>query len=321
MRYIPLLLLLAAAAGSARAQSLTDYTEFYRNLRLNAVEEFVFCYPTAHPEHEPSVVGVRRDTLGRPVEIAGFFFGNPDTRGDWTIIRIDYQVNPANGNVLQRRTFHGVGGVPITVGWSHGEEVLRRSGGELLLRRMIGTDLKVLAEVPTTTSTMYTARSPQEYMQEWFYGRGRQHVGVGFDGPMRPFGSLPDGAYFRHFQVDERGNLLAEALWDIQKQPIAFPGGEFIRLYTVNDCGQTVRVEYLDIARKTVATNEGIAAETFEYDNYGRVIHWRGFDADGAPAARRSDGAAEVRYEYRPHDGVLLGEQRFDVDGEPIAAQ
>ncbi len=318
-RHFLTLAVLALLAGNVvRAQLLGDYDEYYRLMRINALEQFSFSYPTRSPEHEPSVVGVRRDSLNRPVEIAGFFFGNPDTRGDWTVIRIEYLSNPRTGSSIQRRTYYGPHGVPITIGWAHGEEVFTDSTGALTMRREIGLDDKPLSDVPAVTSTLYHRRAPGEYTQEWFYGRGKQHFGAGTDGPQREFAELPDGAYFRHFKVGANGNLIAEALWNLMKKPMAFPGGEFVRRYTLNSSGLPIRVDFYDEHDQPVADRDGIAAETYKYDNYGRVIEWRGLNLDGGAAARSSDGAARIEYNYRAHDGVLLSEDHFDVKGQPI---
>ena len=34
----------------ASGQTLADYGEFYRTMNINALERFVFCYPTSTPE-------------------------------------------------------------------------------------------------------------------------------------------------------------------------------------------------------------------------------------------------------------------------------
>src|SRR5256885_2383139 len=127
---------LLAFASSAHAQSLADYTEFYKLMRINALERFSFCYPTQTQTSDPAAIGVERDSLGRPVRITRFRFGNPDTKSSWTSMRIAYNTYDTISTTIERRTFFSASGVPITLGRAYAEDVYRRLNGTLLQRKI-----------------------------------------------------------------------------------------------------------------------------------------------------------------------------------------
>src|SRR3954467_5069115 len=64
-----LLLFLGLTAAPARGQSLGDYREFYRLMRVNAGERLTFCYPTTTQGSDPLAFGVEHDSLGRVARV------------------------------------------------------------------------------------------------------------------------------------------------------------------------------------------------------------------------------------------------------------
>jgi hypothetical protein len=315
---VGVLLLLALFQLPASGQILGDYKEFYRTMHLDARERIVFCNPTTTPEREPAAIGVRRDSLGRPVEVMRFFFGNPEGKGDFQAIRFTYFRNDSTGVVRETRSYIGPGGFPTPIGAAYGEEVLFRRDGMPFLRRLVDIQGRELSDVPTVTSSRFHEEKPGVVVQEWFFGRGKQHYGTNTDGLLRRFGPVTEGAYFRRFTVDDNGFLEREELESLVKEPFAFPGGELVRVYENNDCGEPVSITYLDHDGRPMANRAGIARETFAYDEFGHLVEWRGYDVDGDPHGRQPDGAAAVVFKYRAHDGALLGQDRYDVKGKLI---
>ena len=311
-------LLLTILTLPASGQTLADYGEFYRTMNINALERFVFCYPTTTPEREPAAIGVRRDTLGRPVEVTRFFFGNPDNKGELTTITISYRRLDSNGAWMEQRSFIGPGGFPVAIGFAYGEEVFFRADGTPSRRRSFDIQGRPLEEVPAVTRSMYRVESPGVIYQEWFYGPGKQHYGTGTDGSLRRFGPVSEGAYFRRYEVDDKGNIVYEELETLYKQPRAFPGGEYRRVYENDDCGQPLSITYLDAKGRPMANSMGIARETFSYDDHGRLLEWRFVGVDGDPHGRQPDGAAAVVFTWRAHDGALLRQERYDAKGNVI---
>ena len=313
-----ILLLLALFQLPASGQTLADYTEFYRTMHFDAREKLVFCHPTTTPEREPSAIGVHRDSLGRPIEVTRFFFGNPDGKGEFMAIRFGYRRNDSTGVLLETRSYIGPGGFPTPIGLAYGEEILFRRDGMPFLRRLVDIQGRALGDAPTVTSSRYHEEKPGVIIQEWFFGKGKQHYGTGTDGILRRFGPVTQGGYFRRFSVDENGNIEREELESLVKEPLPFPGGELVRVYENDDCGEPVSITYLDHDGRPMANRAGIARETFAYDTSGHVIEWRGYDVEGDPHGRQPDGAAAVVFKWRAHDGALLGEEKYDVKGKLI---
>lgn len=323
-RLIVLLLPIAAAfvasATPASAQALTDYTEFYRLLRLNALEEPVFCYPTTTPEAEPYAVGVLRDTLGRPVRITRFRFGNPDSRSEWTTMRIEYKRFDTIQMLVARRTFHSASGMPIMLDWASAEEVSYKKG-QLVMRKLVDRNGKQVNDTVGVSRSFFRLFEPGTILQEWYYSSGKLHYGTGSDRALRPFAAMPPQTYYRKFKFDDNGNLTREEIMDFDRKSLPFPGGEIVRAYDLNECGLPSRVIFLDREGNPMHDREGVATMTFAYDNAGRLIEWRAFSLDGSPHARTSDGIAGIRFTYREFDGVLMSEERFDAKGKKVGSQ
>jgi len=312
-------LLLVLPWRSAVSQNLSDFHEFYRLMRIDALEHLVFCYPTDTPEREPDIVGVRRDDEGRPVQVTRFFFGNLQTKADWTTMAIEYITSDSATTVLQRRTFQAPNGAPMKVGYAYGEDVLYRRNGELVRYRLLDRDDNLLDRVPVVSQSRFFYDDSGVVTREWRFASGKLHWGWQADGPMRPFGAIPQGGYFRRYNVDESGNLIYEELQSISKKPFPFGGGEFAHSFELNECGQPVRMTYLDPFGAPMADSAGVASVTYTYDDYGRWIERRTFDLDGAPKAE-PDGTATTRRRFREFDGQLVSEERFDEKGNLLHA-
>jgi hypothetical protein len=314
------MLLLALVSAPLTAQSLGNYTEFYRLLRVNAREEVVLCYPVQSPESEPLVYAARRDSLGRVTEVTRFFFGNIDPHAEWTTMRIAYQRNDSTKIQAQRRRYFAASSQRVPYGGGWGEDIISRTTGELLYRRLVDEWDEPMKDVPVITMSMYHD-SVATIFQEWRFGNGKQvaGAGVGADHPVTSFAPLPKETYFRRYQVDSAGNLIREEALSFERQHLSFPRGEIIRQYEVNDCGLPVRISYLDGNDHPMADSQGIASEQLIYDDYGRVVEWHAYNLDGNPQGRGEDGAATIKLNYRTFDGVLLGQELFDVQGKPIA--
>lgn len=313
------LIALLASHLQMRSQSLADYTEYYRLLRINADERLAFCYPTATPVSEPMAIGVKRDTLGRPVQITRFRFGNADSRSAWATLQIEYKLYETINTLVERRTFASASGMPVLIGWAFAEEVYRRMNGELLQRKIVDRAGKPVNDEAGVHRAFYKIQEPGTIVQEWYYANGKLHFGTGSDGSMRPFAPMPPQTYYRRYMVDTAGNLLREQLTNFNRKPIPFPGGEFVRSYEVNECGLPTKVTFLDLEGEPMEDSSGVAMITFTYDDAGRMTEWRAFDSDESPKGRRGDGVAAVVYTYRAFDGVLMKEELFDAKGKVIA--
>jgi|GEM_PF-2009989 len=315
----PLSALLVGSAAGLRAQLLSDYGEFYQKFTINAVETVTPCYRTDAPQSLPVVYGVRRDSLGRVVQISRFSFGNIEAKSEWATMRIAYTDYEATNTSVQRRTFFNASGMPIGLGWAFAEEIVSRRGtGQLLMRKLVDRDGKPVNDDVGVSRAMFKSETPGVIVQEWYYKTGKVHFGEGSDGPYRPFAEMPPQTYFRKMTVDSNGHLLREEVWNFDKKPIPFPGGELVRGYEVNDCGQPTRVINLDRENRPMSDNSGVASYRFEYDGAGRLIGWEAFDLAGSPKGRPGDGVAAAKFIYRAFDGVLLNEQWFDAAGKQV---
>lgn len=308
--------LFSLAVATAAGQSLVDYATFYRLLRITATEQLVFCHPTSTPDKDPLSYGVLLDSLQRPIQITRFMFGNPDSRGDWTTMRIRYTRYDTIRTEVQRRTFFNASGMPIILGEIAAEEVLHRIDGPILMRKLVDRSGKLVNGPGDVSRTMYRAQDADMLIQEWYYSNGKHHYGSGSDGPLRPFAPMPEQTYFRLMKIDANGNLLREEVWDFNKRPIPFPGGEKVRAYELNDCGQPIRVTFLTTHGQPMSDSDGVAYKTFAYDHAGRMIEWKAYGASGKPKGRHEDGVAAARYIVREFDGVFIREERFNEQGE-----
>lgn len=316
------MLLLAGGGIPAVAQSSHDFPEYYRQFSFDANEQIRFCFPLDSASADFESVGVRRDSAGRPVMITRFRFGNADTRSDWATMRIEYRSNPAAGTLLVRRTYFSPNGMPIDLATLgnviHAEEVLYKRGA-LALRSLLDTAGKLVNDTASVSRSIFRAGPDGMMQQEFFYGGGKQQYGG--DLPWRQFAPLPaKGAYFRLYRADTAGNLLREEIRDFTKKPIPFPGGEYVRIYHRDGCGFPLRVDFADLQGHPMVNRDGIAYETTLYDQHGRMVEWRAFNAAGLPKGRSSDGAARIERRFREFDGVFVEERKFDTGDHLLPA-
>lgn len=304
-------------ATPLRTSTIPGYTEYYRTMRYNAVGRIVFCNPTVDPRSEADVFAVSRDLAGRPTMVSRYFYGNIDTKTEWQTLRIDYTFYPSTATLVERRTYHDAVGAPKGVRGAHGQELLYKSD-QITMRRLIDQAGKPLEGVRSVIRSLYREERPGTIVQEWFFGNGKQYRGIGTDEHGSPFADMPEGAYFRRFTVNVNGELVREEVWGIDKQAMPYPGGEIVRAYEHNDCGQITTIGYLDEQGRTRPNADGIAREALRHDAYGRVVEWRAFDESGAPRSRSEDSAAAIVFRYRDFDGVLLGIDRFDANGHAL---
>jgi hypothetical protein len=303
---------------AGRVTSIPGYSEYYRLMRFNGLDQIDFCYPTSDPVGEPLAFAVARDLNGRPTTITRFFFGNPENRAEWTTMRIEYTYYPSTAMLVERRTYHDPSGAPMEAFGAYGEEVLYK-GGQLTMRRAIDANGKPIINVRMVVRSLFKEERPGTIVQEWFFGNGKQYFGIGTDKPGEPFADMPGDAYFRRYTVDTRGEVVREEVWGLEKRAIPYPGGELVRAYEVNECGQTTSVVYLDEEGNERPNSDGIERETMRYDDAGRIAEWQAFGITGVPKGRSVDSAAAMIFHYREFDGVLVGVDRFDEKGNPIA--
>lgn len=308
--------LLLAAAMSLGAQPLTDYKEFYRLFRYNALEQLMFCYPTTTAASDPAAVGVRRDSAGRVVQLTRFRFGNVDTRADWATMRVEHHSFDSLKLRTERRTFYDAGGRPVNVDWGFAEELTYRLDGQIVQRKLLDKAGKPVNDSAGVHKAMYQLTSPNNYTVEWRFSNGKLHWGS--DGPGRPFAPMTRNAYYRKFVIDDRGDLGREELLNFDKKPTPYPTGEYLHVFAVNDCGQRVKMRFLSPKLEHMTDTNGVAYFTYAYDDAGRMTEWRSFDEDGKPRARPADGVAGMRYTWRAFDGVLLKEEPLGTDGNPL---
>lgn len=316
-RSLTILSFMLLAVLPARGQTVEEFKEFHRLLRINAAEHILLCNEASDPSGEPQVYGVQRDSLGRPVQITRFRFGNLDTREVWTTMRISYLRLDTINSIIERRTFYNASGTPVDIMISgvFTEEILRRTNGQLVMRQNKDRAGKQANDTAGVSRTIFREVGDGEIKQEWFYSSGKQHFGTGSDGPLRPFAYMAPQTYYRIMKLDKQGELLRERLLNFDGAPIPFPNGAMIFSYELNDCGQTERVIFLDISGNPIVDSDGVASTTMKYDNAGRAIEWQAFDLKGSPHARRSDGIAGERYIYRDFDAYLLRIEKFDEKG------
>lgn len=319
VRILPGVIALILMALPASGQTIDDYSEFHRLLRIDAAEHVVLCHEIEDPMAESRAYGVMRDTSGRPTQMTIFMFGNPDSRTDWTTMRIRYIQLDTINSIIERRTFYNASGMPVDLASGiFMEEILRRIDGPVVLRKFLNRSGELVNDTAGVSRTLFRETAGGELMQEWFYGTGKQHYGTGSDGPARPFAPMSPQTYFRVIKLDHTGNLLSERLLDFDRKPLPFPGGEVIRVYEPDDCGQPVRVTFLDAEGRPMTDADGVAFMRFGYDYAGRMVEWSTFGPGGKPHGRGAERVAAMRYTYRRFDGLLVGIEKFDEKGNPV---
>lgn len=319
------LLPLAAVAAAllpyppgATAQRFAGADAYYTEFSLNALRRPVFCRPLDSAAGTPRCYAVNYDSLGRPARITRLFFGNLDSYSPWTIIKFEY-ATLESGSMLVRRTWHNPSGFPIPIGIAYGEDVLYDSTGGLVMITAIDNEAQRVERVNAVTRSIFRPTVDGEYVQEWRYANNRQYTGSETDIWDTQFAPLDRNAWFRRFRTDERGFLLEESPWDLSKKPVPFPGGEMVRRYERDTCGQPLSIRFFDLQGNAMADSSGVARIDFEYDEKGRILSWRSFDLNGEKRGRNDfNGAAVMSRTYRDFDGALIRETFYDAEGNEV---
>lgn len=302
------------------ALSAQEQSAWYLHFSMDAERRPVFCGEldsAARTEH-PRAYKVSFDSLGRPEQVNRMFFRNLDSRAEWTIMKFRYDTLPS-GAVLTRRTWHNPSGFPLKLGIAHGEDVIHDSVGKLLLITAIDSEAQRVERVNAVTKMTFRPEPDGSYMQGWRYSNNKQFSGSEEDRWGTQFAPLDEDAWFRFFTTDERGFLIEERPADLAQKPVSFPGGEMVRRYERNECGQPITVRFFDLEGNPMADASGVARIEYEYDNALRLVSWSAYDMNGKPAGREAkDNAARMVREYRQFDGVLLREVLYDASGEEI---
>lgn len=319
-RLLPVTLLaFILAAFVAQAQGVEDYHEFNLSVHVDAFERIVLCNPISSPDSSATSIGVRRDSLGRLVEMTLFYFGNIDTRGTWSTMQIRYMEADTLGGYIERRTFHASNGLPLSMGRFSAQEIRYRADGFPVLRSLLDTAGKLMNDSAGVARSIFVKEDEGSILQYWQFNTGKLHTGAGSDSPLQFFAPMPPDCWFRRFWVDANGAVVREELTNFNKEPIRFPGGEFVRVYRNDNCGRPLLTSFESLDGTKMTDSNGIASIEQRYDRGGRVIEWKGLDPSGRLCARRSDGVAWERRSYRAFDDVLVRTERFNEKGEPLA--
>lgn len=310
-------------SGSESITAQPSSPSWFLHFSLNAERKPVLCgeLDSAGIKVAPRYYEVLYDTLGRPVQISRYFFGNLDSRADWTIQKFKYDTLPS-GSTFVRRTWHNPRGFMLQIGIAHGEDVLYDSTGNLLLTTAIDSEGNRVERVNAVTKMTFRKAPDGSYLQGWRYSNNKQFHGSEKDIWGTEFAQLDANAWFRIFRTDENGHLLEERPVDLAQQPVPFPGGELMRRYERNPCGQPLAIHFMDLEGNPMADSSGVAGIAFEYDNNMRLISWRSYDLHGNLKGRKEfGGAARMAREYRQFDGALIREVFYDANGSEIEMQ
>lgn len=313
------LLVSVAIPGTLSAQGQPAW---YLHFSMNAERRPVFCgeLDSAERPTHPRAYEVFFDSLGRPTQVNRMFFRNLDSRADWTIMKFRYDTLPS-GSILTRRTWHNPSGFPVQLGIAHGEDVIHDSAGKLLLITAINSEAQRVERVNAVTKMTFRAEPDGSYMQGWRYSNNKQFSGSEEDMWNSQFTQLDTEAWFRFYSTDERGFLLEERPVDLAQKPVPFPGGEMVRRYERNECGQPVTVRFFDLDGNPMTDDSGVARIEYEYDSNLRLVSWSSYGLDDNPVGREAENnAARMVREYRQFDGVLLREVFYDAAGEEVMA-
>lgn len=313
---------LCATEAFAQRYSPQD-AAYFLHFSVDALRKPVLCNRIDSAIQHPRTYAAEFDSLGRVRQITRLFFGNLDSRADWTIMRFRYDTLPS-GSVLVRRTWHNPSGFMLKIGVAHGEDVLYDENGRLLMITAIDNEGNRVERVNAVTRTMYktTPDSAEDYIQEWRYSNNKQYFGSEFDPWNSQFAELSPDAWFRIFSTDGEDMLTMERPLDLSMEPVPFPGGEMVRRYERNECGQALRVRFEGLDGAPMSDSAGVESISFEYDDAGRLVAWKAFGAKGKPTGRFGyDGAAAMVRSYREFDGALVSEKFLDPAGNPLESQ
>ena len=76
-----------------------------------------------------------------------------------------------------------------------------------------------------------------------------------------------------------------------------------------------IEADYFDVDGQPTFDKDGIAKETFKYDEHDRIIEGACFDIDGQPV--EISGACRIVYAYDA-TGKIIKTDRFDTNGQLV---
>ncbi len=314
--HILLTLLLSGVVNTPLTAQKVESERYFTQFSFDGLRTPIFCGEIDSATGAPHSYGVDYDSLGNPVRVIRYYFGNLDSRSEWAIMRFTRDSTPSGG-VIVTRTWHLPNGDPARIALATGEQALYDSTGMLLLLQAIDIDGERLERVNAVTRQLFRPHPDGGMVQEWRYANNRQYHGGEPDPWNTQVAPLSEEGWFRHFTLDDRGFIETEIPMALTMKPILFPEGIEMKRYIRNDCGMPTAIEYARRSGEAMEDYRGVARITFTYNERGQILSWSSFDRAGDPAPF-VDGAARAEREYRTFDGRLVAERRFDVEGELI---
>ncbi len=290
---------------------------FFGSYSLDGTRRTRLCLEVDSADALPRSFGVSYDSLGRPTTIYRLYFGNLDSRADWTIMRFSYQ-ETSSGGLITSRTWHAPNGTPVIIGVAYGEQTLHDSTGMLRMIVQVDADGNRVERVNAVTAQIFRLAPDGGILQEWRYSNNKQFHGGESDYWNMQTGPLSEDAYFRHLVIDERGDVTSEYPMALTMTPIPFSDGSEVRFYTRNKCGMPTLVEHRRHDSSLMENRQGVARIRFEYNEEGQMTRWSSYDLEDEPTPMRGDAVSGVR-EYRPFDGKFVRESLYNRDGELIS--
>ena len=308
-------LTLLLVTTKSNSQGVPTADAYFLYFTFNAERAPKFCLPVDSATGISRCYGVDYDSLGRPTQVTQLFFGNFNSRAEWTIMKFRYDTLPS-GSIAVSRTWHDPGGMPLQIGVAYGEVALYNPLGNLIMYTLTDKEGNRVEQVNAVTRSMFRKKGENRFMQEWRYSNNKQFNGSESDHWNSQFSSLDKRAWFRIFEINEQGFVLEEEVLDLAQRPIAFQGGEEIRQYRRNECGQILSVSFITRDQTPMTNSSGVARIDYQYDAAGRMVEWIATDLGGDPKGREEfAGAARMSRMYRSFDGYLLQEHFFDAEG------
>ncbi|MGE3799679.1 MAG: hypothetical protein AB7H80_01525 [Candidatus Kapaibacterium sp.] len=317
-RILFVLLFLPLAHLFSHAQGAPPAEAYFLTFSLNAQRLPVLCNPIDSATASADCYGVDYDNLGRPIRITRLFFGNFNSRGQWTIMKFRYDTLKS-GSTSIHRSWHNPAGMPVQIGVAHGETALYDSTGFLIMYTSTNEAGERVEKVNAVTRSMFRKRDEGFTLQEWKYSNNKQFPGSEEDIWNSQFAPLDRNAWFRQFRVDDDGFVQEESPLSLAQHPSPFPDGVYTKKYERGDCGQLRSVSYYNQDGLPMTDSSGIGSLRYDYDEVGRVIGWTAHDLKGNLKGRIDmGGAARMTREYRPFDGKLIRENFYDENGEKL---
>jgi hypothetical protein len=302
--------------NSVSAQGILESDRYFTHFSFDGLRNPVFCGEIDSASASPNSYGVTYDSLGMPEMVIRYYFGNPDFRSAWAIMRFTRDSTPSGGLIVTR-TWHLPNGDPARVGLGFGEQALYDSTGSILLLQTIDVNGDRLKQVNGVTRQIFRPHPDGGILQEWRYANNRQYHGAEVDPWNTQVAPLSEEGWFRHFTLDSAGNIETEYPLALNMKPILFPESIEMKGYVRSECGLPIKLEFQRRSGEPMEDYRGVSRLTFTYNDRGQLLTWSAFNIEGK-LTPYVDGAARVEREYRQFDGRLVVERRFDVSGDLI---